>query len=308
LVTSLRRNALFQKDAFSYVPSLAQDIDKAHFRVQTTKDHPTAARIMGGMAEKGKDYVINLVNPKLKSFDKPLMLSVLIGSITLIGVVALTMRMLVQCDTATAMAQAHMDSFKEREMKSAGYRCILDTKYMGIRANPCLDQAKPEAGYTYMDKLGAETAFCFVNYMVECTVRGKYQTMDLGMEDAYCDDSPLSGKAQGDTMELDSDGNVGRVLEHCAYQNLQTDWVLAEKLVVVTYRTCPGFEATLGSALGYSAYFEFVATLIFITMLFKCGVIQTSNVGNLSQILQKVIDTEELKAASDPRDLQDVVG
>lgn len=96
-------------------------------------------------------------------------------------------------------------------------------------------------------------------------------------------------------MELDANGDVHRTLEHCAYQNLQGEWVLAQKQVVVTYKSCPTFQATLGAALGYSTYIELVATVVFITVLLNCGVIRTSLVGNLSQILQRVVDEEEDK-------------
>merc|ERR1712226_468678 len=164
-----------------------------------------------------------------------------------------------------------MASFKEREMKTKTYSCILDTQFTQIRANPCYDETKPEAGFTSVDYINENKAFCFVNYMVECTVKGNYQGMQLGMDDEYCSESELHQKTQGDAMELDSDGEVHRTLEHCAYQNLQGEWVLAQKQVVVTYKSCPTLEATLGIALGYSTYIELAATVLFITVLLNFG-------------------------------------
>lgn len=114
--------------------------------------------------------------------------------------------------------------------------------------------------------------------------------MQLGMDDEYCSESELHQKQQGDATALDANGEVHSTLEHCAYQNIQDEWVLATKQVMVTYKSCPTPEKTLGIALGYSTYIELVATVVFITVLLNCGCIKTSLVGNLKDILKKVVD------------------
>lgn len=261
---------------------------------------------MGSSFEKAKDAIVNYVNPKLKSFDKPLQLSLLIGGFTGAIVIGLTVMFTSQCESNIALTTATFDTFQDQEMKSPGYTCVISTKFQQTRMGPCYDLMKPEAGHTVLQDIhtGGSGSIeidyvdqCFVNYLAPCTFKGGYQSLPEPVI-TYCPESEMFGKKQGEVMKKDSEGNPSQLLENCAYQNLQEQWVLADKQIIISYKTCPTVGASLGAALGYAAYIELVFTIIFVSVLMKIGCIKTSQIGKLKDILKDLVKEDDVESGT----------
>lgn len=275
----------------------------------------------GGYAAKGANGFINYVNPKLVNFTKPLMLAMIIGAITLAGVIIIWMGIWSKktCTMSTVTARADFERFKEHTMSIPGFECIVETSVIEIRAGVCFSEP---VGSNYMlytkmragtgedpwswDNKRAEIVAneantdkkCFVQSVEECTVKGTYQTMDLGYGStptytgvkqpfAYCEDSALANKAVDEVLEANDDGEATQMLRHCAYQNLMEEWTLANKAVTVQYRVCSQLTMTaaLGAALGYQSYVELLATIVIITLFLKMGIVETSDLKNFKDLI-----------------------
>ena len=274
--------------------------------MKSPADAVPSRKSMRATAKKGANSFINYVNPKLVNFTKPLMLAILIGGITLAGVVAIWISLWTQktCSLSTVTTPADMSRFKEHVMSSDGFECIIDTTVIEIRASNCYDQNAISSNWMNLEDFcptgtGADGCRkCFVSSIEECTVKGKFQTMDLAYgavpeypkvtaKFEYCADSPLASKGVDDVMERDSEGEAHRLLRHCAYQNLQGKWVLDNKAVTVNYRVCAqlSMTAAFGAALGYQAYIELVITVLVITLFLKLGIVKTSDLANFKDLI-----------------------
>ena len=259
-------------------------------------------------AKKGANSFINYVNPKLVNFTKPLMLAFVIGGITFAAVIGIWISVWTQktCFLSTITTRSDMMRFKEHVMSSDGFECIVDTTVTEIRASNCFDQVNlVGANWLNTDSLcpsAHNTADgckkCFAQGIEECTVKSAFQTLDLGYgavpdypkvtaKFEYCKDSPLASKDMGDTMDTSSDGKVARKLQHCAYQNLQKEWVMENKAVTVNYRarTQLSMTAAIGAALGYQAYIELAITILVISLFLKIGIVETSDLANFKDLV-----------------------
>lgn len=257
-------------------------------RSATSKPEPTT---VGGRL---RIAVIRIVSPRLLFYTRPLTLALLVAAVTLASTGALFVQIFRECSTTksraistsmgtTAEQKLRFDTMKELEGREGRTTttielCLKQSGEMQVVPNP----------YRPVTLQSSR----LVSY-VTCTMN---TTMLRDLNINWCTDK----EADGNTAACDRTNRVhkrlgaGAMCKPCG--DLDPDAVAAARdvsadaitqatsvlsfpyLLVVQSGTkvviCPEAFAALGSALGYSLYFELLATFVFVLALKACGYVR----------------------------------
>jgi len=223
--------------------------------------------------QRCKDVFINFVDFRLKQFNKPFLLAILIGTGQVVLVAVIFVFLMTNCPTQQIVAP---DAYQ-----------LMDMVYARSSSIHCLELANTRA--TDGDAAG--------------TIRNCYLPDDEGVK--WC--TWVFKNANNAMMEMDHDYNprcpfsfkaecqamFPIPMEDVADPSKLNTWIkdMAEgcKLAEITksadpqdiqflsYRTCPDPMTVLGSALGYSGFIQFGLTVVIVSLLWMCGIVNTKD-------------------------------
>jgi hypothetical protein len=235
--------------------------------------------------EDAKDKIIVMVNPRLKSFNKPLLLALLIGSITFVTTMTIFSIMMSASEelsfTGSAMSVGVF-------LRGDGYSCInIVGKMQSADETYIMDLENGDKEFRKDDV--QELKLCR-NY----DLLASYSYVGPGTEtfiphpsldDKFCSGSSLSKEAlrqlhltSTDCMsprikDVDDITNTGTVENPDPKVSDEGYTYLPTKLYIIEYSKKPPFGATLGAAFGYTGFIELFVTVILLTVLSQMGII-----------------------------------
>merc|ERR1711907_670681 len=210
--------------------------------MRTTPKTTTSTNDSNAKPQRWTDKIVDFVNPKFKSFSRPLMLAIVVGALTLVLTLVLFQMMIVAGVTTASgdTQQQDIDSFIE-DLKPT---CIvhpqsrLDIYY--IEDTPAI---RYSACYLPEEELAGVPTWCTAEEKAE---RDK-----------------MIAKCKVDYADQ-ADPDV------C---NCKSAKQARSSVVNIKYVVSPDAMTTLGAAFGYSGFIELLVTIAVIGVLSKCGCI-----------------------------------
>jgi len=272
-----------------------------------------------GWIKAFKSFVVKQVNPKFKEYNKPFLLAVIVGTITLGLTSVLFWMMANQCNDVTVS-----DAQNNFEDKLTPCRCILSTATLGIdRCNMALETRYCLYTKEYSDKISIDNYCQNRGYMVGLVrstgdaaassgsaaasgaadaVAADSVAADVVAADAVAADAVVAG-AMDDGGAVASGPSVGVGCFDADTISVSSGWRQAEAhgtdvpicagdtLYHGVCEMCPSKLTTFGAALGYSGFIELVVTVPLVFVLLKCGCLQGGERGHLGQMVKEIFQS-----------------
>jgi hypothetical protein len=232
--------------------------------------------------DKAKTGFIDYVNPRLKVFNKPLFLALIIFLHTMIVCLIMLMINVTACEEMELQKIVpNTCSLYERLADLKGNLCIMDLSVLDVRSG--IPGTRVSGGRT-------GTQPCFTT---------------PGWDEKWCD-----GSLEGTKAYQAVSGGYGE----CPYCAPGMPKGRQDVNVVMNMKqsTCLGFGAAAGAALGWAGMVEFVVTICYVTIFMKMGVVSMKGGGYLGDWVRSVVkenagNIKEL--AGEAKDVaEDVIG
>jgi len=220
------------------------------------------------------DKIVDFVNPKLKSFSRPLMLAIVVGALTLVLTLFL-FQLMMEAGVTTASGdtkQQDIDAFIE----DVGPTCIVHP------------QSRLDIYYINGDTPAIRYSNC---YLPEEELAGA-ATWCSAEEKAKREEFIAKCKVDyADTADPDV----------CNCKSAKQD---KSSVVNIKYVVSPDVMTTLGAAFGYSGFIELLVTIVVISVLSMCGCINKDN-SYLKALIEQA--KEEQDTATEIKDASGIV-
>lgn len=218
---------------------------------------------------KGQDYVVNLVNPKLKAFTRTFWLALVIGILSFVVFLIILFYLLLQCSSSSAVVPR---SDLKTVTKFPGYKCVAVTQVLNIFPGP---------------PMRAEYKNCMFD-----TENAGFEYCD-GLLETYIEGGVVCQIPQGRDSCTDSEGNW-LVIKSLGEIDKCEDLGAANTPTMIYYDVCPIASVTVGVALGYMGLAESLVTLLILAICIPTGIV-TVRSGSLTSALSNAVVTPELK-------------
>lgn len=242
-----------------------------------TPSKTTSTKDSQAKPQRCTDKIVDLVNPKFKTFSRPLMLAIVVGALTLVLTLFL-FQLMMEAGVTTASGdttQQDIDTF----VKEVGPTCIVHP------------QSRLDIYYI---------------------TNGDMETPAIRYSNCYLPEEELAGAPTWCSAEEKAkrDEFIAKCKVDYADQadpdvcNCKSAKQAKSSVVNIRYVISPDAMTTLGAAFGYSGFIELLVTILVIGALSTCGCINKDN-SYLKALIEQA--KEEQDTATEIKDASGVV-
>ena len=253
-------------------------------------------------ANKCTKFVIDQVNPKFQQYDKPLLLALLVGATTLFLAANVFVALYYLGHTKVSHTFIR-DKDMKAELSKTSVACVANTAEMVI------DTGSKAIGATtlHYPLSGGAHGFAFVRAQ-SCTVPYGAVRCD-GFKNDVAGDSyarfPVCGSSSPFPMYDQASGGTGSSCSPSSCGPRAAPGVGDGNgafgrvgIFVVELEMNPDLGTTLGAALGYTAFFELVVTIIYTLVLTKFGCLSGGDASYMSGWIKDLISQKHSVTAN----------